>query len=55
MSKKRTNISITGEEAAMLDKLQDHLNKKLSMNLSTAQIIKRLIRKAMIEEAITVG
>ncbi len=52
MSKKRTNISITGEEAEMLDKLQDHLNNKLCMNLSTAQVIKRLIRRAMVEEAL---
>lgn len=49
----RKNISITGEDAVLLDKLQDHLNNKLMMKLSTAQIVKRLIRQAAIAEALS--
>lgn len=49
----RVNISIIGEEAVLIEKLQAALQVKLMMKLSTAQIIKRLIRQAAIAEQIS--
>jgi len=49
-TKKRINISITGEEVNMLEKLQKVLNDKLEMDLSLAQVIKRLVRQAIATE-----
>lgn len=47
---KRVNISITGEEAELIERLQIALNAKLMMNLSMAQVVKRLVRQAAIIE-----
>jgi hypothetical protein len=46
IAQKRINVSIVGEEAEMLEKLHIHLNTKLMMKLSMAQVIKRIIRIA---------
>lgn len=43
---KRINVSIVGEEADLLEKLQSTLNEKLMMQLSMPQVIKRIIRQA---------
>ncbi len=43
---KRINLSIVGEEADMLEKLQSTLNEKLMMQLSMSQVVKRIIRQA---------
>lgn len=47
---KRINISIIGEEAELLEKLQIKLNQKLMMQLSMSQIMKRLIKQAAATE-----
>lgn len=47
---KRINISIAGEEAEMLEKLQARLNDKLMMRLSLSQVMKRIIRQASAAE-----
>jgi len=49
---KRVNISITGEEAELIEQLQEALNKKLMMKLSLAQVIKRLVRQAAATELV---
>jgi hypothetical protein len=41
----RLNVSITGEEAELLKRLQIHFNEKLMMKLSIPQIVKRLIKQ----------
>lgn len=46
MPTKRVNVSITGEEAELIERLQVALNKKLMMKLSVAQVIKRIVRQA---------
>lgn len=47
---KRINVSIVGEEADLLEKLQSSLNEKLMMHLSMPQVIKRIIRQAAATE-----
>lgn len=49
----RINISIIGEEAILIEKLQAVLQERLMMKLSTAQVIKRLVRQAAIAEQIS--
>lgn len=49
----RINISIIGEEALLIEKLQAALQVKLMMKLSTAQVIKRIVRQAAIAEQIS--
>jgi hypothetical protein len=49
----RINISIIGEEAILIEKLQAALQTKLMMKLSTAQVIKRIVRQAAIAEQIS--
>lgn len=46
----RLNISITGAEALLLKQLQVELNRKLMMNLSIPQVVKRLIKQAAATE-----
>lgn len=43
---KRVNISITGDDAELIEQLQLKLNAKLMMKLSMAQVVKRLVRQA---------
>lgn len=45
-STKRINVSITGEEAELLEQYQAKLNKELTLNLTIPQVVKRLIRQA---------
>lgn len=49
----RINISIIGDEAILIEKLQTALQIKLMMKLSTAQVIKRIVRQAAIAENIS--
>ncbi len=42
----RLNISIMGEEAVLLKQIQEALNKKLMMQLTIPQVVKRLIKQA---------
>lgn len=46
----RLNISIMGEEAVLLKQIQETLNKKLMMDLTIPQVVKRLIKQAAITE-----
>ena len=49
-NKKRINITITGDDAELMEQLKNRINNKLMMNLSMAQIVKRLVRQATVEE-----
>lgn len=42
----RFNVSITGPEALMLEKLHHNLEQQFNVKLSIAQVIKRLLRQA---------
>lgn len=46
----RVNISIMGEEAALLKQIQEALNKRLMIKLSIPQVVKRLIKQAAATE-----
>lgn len=43
---KRINVSITGEEAELIEKLQASFYEKHSIRLSAAELIKKLLRLA---------
>lgn len=47
---KRVNISVTGEDAELIEQLRIAINAKLMMNLSMAQLVKRLVRQAAATE-----
>lgn len=49
-NEKRLNITITGDDVDLIKELQAKLNKKLMMNLSMAQVVKRLVRQANVSE-----
>lgn len=49
-NEKRLNITITGDDVDLIKELQVKLNKKLMMQLSLAQVVKRLVRQASINE-----
>lgn len=49
-NEKRLNITITGDDVDLIKELQAKLNKKLMMRLSMAQVVKRLVRQASINE-----
>lgn len=43
---KRLNITLTGDDVELIETYQSKINKELMMNLSMAQVVKRLIRLA---------
>lgn len=49
----RINISIIGEEVILIEKLKAAFQIKLQVELSTAQVIKRLVRQAAMAEQIS--
>lgn len=49
----RINISIIGDEALLIEKLKAAFQIKLQVELSTAQVIKRIVRQAAIAENIS--
>ena len=46
----RLSISIMGEDAVLLKQIQEALNKKLMMDLSIPQVVKRMIKQAALTE-----
>lgn len=44
---KKLNISLTGDVVDEINELKIKLDKELSLNLSAAQIVKRLIKQAL--------
>lgn len=48
-NKKRFNITLSEDDANLITKLQDKLNKELMMELSKAQIVRRLLKQATAE------
>lgn len=49
-NEKRLNITITGDDVDLIKELQAKLNKKLMTQMSLAQVVKRLVRQASVNE-----
>lgn len=45
---KRFNITLSEDDAALIKELQAKLNKELMMELSMAQVVRRLLKQATI-------
>jgi hypothetical protein len=45
-TQKRLNITLTGDDVDLMEKLRLKLNEELAMKLSMAQVVKRLLYQA---------